>query len=163
MATSWFCPLSPSRRIHLYGQFVANFSSSPISSHTAPDAHGCPFPFSSPTFPHILINPPSLLLPFQPIALSIIEFAFHLTSIHFHFSVANIIRLFLLLASHFYSSFRGQIANSMAEPGRRIWPIRFGGLLEMVNGNDIDPSGRTDLLKLMDEAKACLTHSKLHK
>uniref|UniRef100_A0A914ICV8 cGMP-dependent protein kinase egl-4 n=1 Tax=Globodera rostochiensis TaxID=31243 RepID=A0A914ICV8_GLORO len=43
----------------------------------------------------------------------------------------------------------------MAEvaPEQRRWTLRLGGLVEAVNGAHIDPSGRTDLLKVLDRAK----------
>jgi hypothetical protein len=41
----------------------------------------------------------------------------------------------------------------MAEPGRLSWPIQYGCLLEAINGNAIEPNGRVELLKMIDQAK----------
>ncbi|KAL3080697.1 hypothetical protein niasHT_033254 [Heterodera trifolii] len=38
-------------------------------------------------------------------------------------------------------------------PNARQWTLHFGGLVEAINGAHIDPSGRTDLLKVLDRAK----------
>ena len=42
----------------------------------------------------------------------------------------------------------------MAEPQRLSWPVQFGGLLEAIDGNEIEPgNGGADLAKLLEEAK----------